>query len=63
MIEIKETTAWAVINPFGRNPWIMTFSLRPTRKQAIEEYVACGTESWKKLYRRGFRAIKVKVRP
>lgn len=56
--------------------WLVRDSLRYSRKQAIHEAIrwacdehrtGCPEESvshcWKRLYRRGYRAVRVTVRP
>ena len=42
-------------------PDILAHTVRPTRREAIEQVAAPPELSWKSLYRQGMRAVRVRV--
>ena len=57
----EPSQAWAVRNPFAKVPRILPFTIRRTRKEAIDAF-CYDPAKWKKFYRWGYRVIKVTVR-
>ena len=61
---------WIVIDPWG---WIGYWEISPIRKQAIHDFMeekdgfCYGSEfakkEWRKYYKQGYRAIKIKLVP
>lgn len=56
----KPITMWAIVNGAYKTPWVIPSSVGVTRKESIAKE-ASGYNSWRELYRMGFRAVKVEV--
>lgn len=54
-------TAWAIKMPFVKVPYLFAFSIKRTRRETIDDFTYNSREKWKKLYRAGYRCVKVLV--
>jgi hypothetical protein len=58
--KIRPVKMWGVARETIRTPYLIPSSIQLTRTEAIAAIVPSGGNwSWKKLYRQGFRAVKL----
>ena len=50
---------WCVKGPDGALYWSM---MMPSRQIAIDRFAAFTSDTWKNLYRKGYRVVRVEVR-
>lgn len=50
---------WCVKHPDVGLHWLM---IRPTRRRVINFVVSWSGKTWKQLYRKGYRVVRVEVR-
>jgi hypothetical protein len=53
---------WGMISPMSKQPFIIG-KVYFTRKDAQDDISKVHSMPWKKLYRKGFRTIRVKIIP
>jgi len=56
------TTGWAIVSPLNKEPWIIPI-VKLSRQAAQAELAFIHGTTWRKLYRRGFRAVGVEIVP
>lgn len=57
-VTIKSETAWAIVSPRG---WLLQFTVRPTRKQTVQEICDNYGMPWAEAKHEGFRCVKVRI--
>ena len=53
--------AWAIKMPFGKIPYLFAYSIKRTRRETINDFTYNAHSTWEKLYRNGYRCVKVLV--
>lgn len=61
-LDFPPTHAWGIETPFAKNPYVLVYSIRRTRKEAIDCFATTLSLPWKFAYRMGYRAVSVIIR-
>lgn len=63
MLIAEPMQCWAVQVENKRCAWIVSFTVRRTRTEAIHAFVGDANKAWEWWRRRGYSAVKVTVTP